>query len=52
MEHLRWLALEMGLTAQILNEHLRAVITQCYGRSLNLACSDTVKQCKLIRNDC
>ena len=24
--------------------------THCYGHSLNLACSDTVKECKLMRN--
>lgn len=50
MELLQWLALERGIAVQILEEEPRVVFTHCYGHSLNLACSDTVKQCKLMRN--
>ena len=39
-----------GAAAQLLKEEPRAIFTHCYGHSLNLACSDTVKQCKLMRN--
>ena len=39
-----------GVAAQLLKEEPRAVFTHCYGHSLNLACSDTVKQCKLMRD--
>ena len=28
----------------------KALYTHCYGHSLNLACSDTTKQSKIIRN--
>lgn len=37
-----------------LHEEPRAIFTHCYGHSLNLACSLTVKQCKLMQNalDC
>ena len=38
------------VAAQILQEEPRAIFTHCYGHSLNLACSDTVKQCKLMQN--
>ena len=31
------------VAAQILQEEPRAIFTHCYGHSLNLACSDTVK---------
>ena len=37
-----------GVAAQILKEESRAVYTHCYGHALNLACSDAVKNCKII----
>ncbi len=40
-----------GVATQISKEEPRAVYTHCYGHSLNLACSDTIKQCKVIK-DC
>ena len=39
-----------GVATQILQEEPRALYTHCYGHALNLACSDTVKQCNLMRN--
>ena len=39
-----------GVAARILCEEKRAVFTHCYGHSLNLACNDAVKQCKVIKN--
>ncbi len=38
-----------GVATQIAKEP-RALYTHCYGHSLNLACSDTIKQSKIIRN--
>ena len=28
----------------------RALYTHCYGHALNLACADTIKQCKIVKN--
>ena len=39
-----------GVATQILKEETRALYTHCYRHSLNLACSDTIKQSKIIRN--
>ena len=39
-----------GVATLLLEEEPRAVFTHCYGHSLNLACSDTVRQCKFMRN--
>ena len=39
-----------GVATQILQAESRAVYTHCYGHALNLACSDTVKQCKVMRS--
>ena len=39
-----------GVATQILQDEPRAVFTHCYGHALNLACSDTIKQCQLMRN--
>ncbi len=39
-----------GVATQIAKEEPRALYTHCYGHSLNLACSDTIKQSKIIRN--
>ena len=34
----------------VLNEQPKAIHTHCYGHSLNLACSDTIRQSKIIKN--
>ena len=39
-----------GVATQMLKEENRALLTHCYCHSLNLACSDTMKPCKIIRN--
>ena len=39
-----------GVSTQILKEEPRAVYTHCYGHSLNLACNDTIKQSKVIKD--
>lgn len=39
-----------GVAAQILHEEPKAIYTHCYGHALNLACSDTVRQCSLMRS--
>ena len=39
-----------GVATKILEEEPRALYTHCYGHALNLACSDAMKGCKLMRN--
>ena len=39
-----------GVSAQTLKEEPSAVYTHCYGQSLNLACCDTIKKCKIIKD--
>ena len=39
-----------GVANQILEEQPKAIFTHCYGHSLNLACSDTIRQSQVIRN--
>ncbi len=39
-----------GVATRILQEEPRALYTHCYGHSLNLACSDSVKECKVMRD--
>ena len=39
-----------GVAKQLLDEEKRAVFTHCYGHALNLACSDTVKGCKVLKD--
>ena len=39
-----------GIATRILKVEPRAVYTHCYGHSLNLACSDSVKGCKVMRD--
>ena len=41
--------LRPGVGKQIEDLEPRAVYTHCYGHSLNLACGDTIKTCKLLR---
>ena len=36
-----------GVAKQLLDEEPRAVYTHCYGHALNLACGDTITQCKI-----
>ena len=39
-----------GVAARLLNEEPRAIYTHCYGHALRLACSDSIKQCKLMKD--
>ena len=39
-----------GVSTQLQKEEPRAVYTHCYGHALNIACSDTVKNCKIMRD--
>ena len=39
-----------GVAKQILDVEKRALFTHCYGHTLNLACSDAVKGCKILRD--
>ena len=39
-----------GVVARMQAAEPRAVFTHCYGHALNLACADTIKQCKLMRD--
>ena len=39
-----------GVATQLLKEEPRALFTDCYGHSLNLACSDAIKKTALMRN--
>ena len=38
-----------GVTKKLLDEEPHAIYTHCYGHVLNLACNDSIKQCKLIK---
>ena len=39
-----------GIAAQIISEEPRALFTHCYGHALNLAASDSVMKCKVVRD--
>ena len=39
-----------GVAAQIISEEPRALFTHCYGHALNLAASDSVKKCKVVKD--
>ena len=39
-----------GVAMRLCTVEPRAVFTHCYGHSLNLACGDTIKQCKLMQD--
>ena len=39
-----------GVAARVRADEPRAVFTHCYGHSLNLACADTIRQSKLMRD--
>lgn len=42
--------LKSGVATRLSEEEPRAIYTHCYGHALNLACSDTIKQCTLMRD--
>ena len=42
--------LRSGVATRFLEEEGRAIYTHCYGHALNLACSDTNKGCKVMRD--
>ena len=39
-----------GVAAQIISEEPRALFTHCYGHALNLAASDSVMKCKVVKD--
>ena len=39
-----------GVAKKVCDTEPRAVYMHCYGHALNLACSDTIRQCKLMRD--
>ena len=39
-----------GVVKKMCDAEPRAVYTHCYGHALNLPCSDTIRQCKLMRD--
>ena len=39
-----------GVAIQLLQEEPRAIYTHCYGHALNLACGDTIKKCKVMKD--
>ena len=39
-----------GVATKLLEKEKRAIYTHCYGHALNLACVDTIKQSKLMRD--
>ena len=39
-----------GVAARLSREKPRAVYTHCYGHALSLACSDAIKQCKVMKD--
>ena len=42
--------LKSGVETRLSEEEPRAIYTHCYGHVLNLACTDTIKQCSLMRD--
>ena len=42
--------LRTGVAKQLSQDEPRAVYTHCYGHALNLACGDTIRQCKLMKD--
>ena len=39
-----------GVAKQIVDEEPRAIYTHCYGHALNLACGDTIRKCKILKD--
>ena len=42
--------LRSGVAKQLSQDEPRAIYTHCYGHALNLACGDTIKRCKLMKD--
>lgn len=42
--------MKSGVVKKICDAEPRALYTHCYGQALNLACGDTIRQCKLMRD--
>jgi hypothetical protein len=42
--------LRSGVAKQLSQDEPRAIYTHCYGHALNLACEDTIKRCKLMKD--
>lgn len=40
----------LGVATQIMRDEPRAVFTPCYGHALNLACQDTIRSIKVVRD--
>ena len=40
----------LGVSTQLLQEEPRAIFTHCYGHSLNLACQDTIRSIKVVKD--
>ena len=38
------------VSTQLLQEEPRAIYTHCYGHSLNLACQDTIRSVKVVKD--
>ena len=41
--------MKYGVAARLSRDESRAVYTHCYGHALSLACSDAIKQCKVMK---
>ena len=39
-----------GVAKLVSEEEARAIYTHCYGHALNLACADTIKRCKIMKD--
>ena len=39
-----------GVAKRVLAEEARAIYTHCYGHALSLACADTIKKCKVMKD--
>ena len=39
-----------GVAKLVLAQEARAIYTHCYGHALNLACGDTIKKCKIMKD--
>ena len=44
----QWQEVKEEVAAMIKKIEPRALYTHCYGHALNLACADTIKQCKIV----
>lgn len=39
-----------GVAKLVIAQEARAIYTHCYGHALNLACGDTIKKCKIMKD--